>query len=213
MDIRLITPEDNVEGEQLLLARMLSAGVEAFHLRKPSFTEKEVLAWLAHWPIRLRPYLVLHSCPHLVDHFQLGGFHLTKRLPKETQEHLIKEKPFPLSCSVHSVDELHHINPSIGTVFISPVFDSISKADYPAAIDLQSLKETLQQLPDRHFQLYALGGISEKTIHLINGIGFDGVAVLGRIWQPFQSEGEGSSFRSFQTIQHAITKRSTIAHY
>jgi len=212
MAIRLITPEENVDGEQLLLARMITAGAEAVHLRKPSMSEEDVLTWIAHWPIRLRPYLVLHSFPHLVEQFELGGFHLNKRVPKETQARLIREKSFPLSCSVHSVEELYNIDPAIDTVFISPVFDSISKANHPAAIDRQELQDTLHQLSNRHFRLYALGGISEETIPAIDGIGFDGVAVLGRIWNTCWEEGEGGIFRSFQAIQHAITKTNAIAN-
>ncbi|PSR04739.1 MAG: hypothetical protein BRD50_02995, partial [Bacteroidetes bacterium SW_11_45_7] len=95
MAIRLITPEENVDGEQLLLARMIAAGAEAVHLRKPSHSEEDVLTWIVHWPIRLRHYLVLHSFPHLVEQFELGGFHLNKQVPKETQARLIREKSFP----------------------------------------------------------------------------------------------------------------------
>src|ERR1019366_1979318 len=85
------------------------------------------------------------------------------------------------SVSFHSLGEIKNVNPVFQYVFISPVFDCISKENYKTKIDKTALKLFLQDKVNEP-EIIALGGINEETINQPMEIGFDGLAVLGAIW-------------------------------
>ena len=72
-----------------------------------------------------------------------------------------------------------------GYVFISPVFDSISKAGYKAAIDLQQCAAVRQEvIKARGYcpQIIGLGGVGAEQVRILQANGFDGAALLGSVW-------------------------------
>ena len=95
-----------------------------------------------------------------------------KDLKKELQT-----KSLTLSSSFHSMENLRQADGIFDYVFLSPVFDSISKPGYVSSCVLQveyKLKTT---------KVIALGGIQANNISEAKKLGFDGVAALGAIWQ------------------------------
>jgi len=87
-----------------------------------------------------------------------------------------------VSHSCHTLEEVRLWKPLCQYVFLSPIFNSISKEGYLAAFSRESLREAHRDgTIDR--QVVALGGISPQEIHLCHALGFGGVAVLGWLWQ------------------------------
>ena len=79
--------------------------------------------------------------------------------------------------------------------FLSPVFDSISKADYKAKqFDLSLRKKTSTKL-------IALGGITEENQYRAIDMGFDGVAMMGSIWN---SE---DKIKTFKNISQSLAEK------
>ena len=69
-------------------------------------------------------------------------------------------------------------------LFLSPIFASISKTDYPSHFDLNELRELgRQKVIDR--KVMALGGIDIDQIPQMRDCGFGGVVILGAFWQHF----------------------------
>ena len=64
-------------------------------------------------------------------------------------------------------------------LFISPLFDSISKPGYRSGLDPE---ETFSRLAHHAGRVVALGGISSDTMTQVERLGFDGAAVLGAVW-------------------------------
>jgi thiamine-phosphate pyrophosphorylase len=65
-------------------------------------------------------------------------------------------------------------------LFLSPIFDSISKEGYPAAVfDPQQVAQALQraQMP-----VYALGGIDVGKVPVVRRMGFQAIGLLGAVW-------------------------------
>ena len=82
-------------------------------------------------------------------------------------------------------------------MFLSPIFDSISKTGYTSSFDLSAVQESLQKLatrPGYQPQVLALGGISAKTLPLARQAGFAGAAVLGAVW------GSANPVRAWQEL-------------
>lgn len=173
--ILMSTPYFFVEEHQILNA-LFDEGLEIFHLRKPG-TEpvySERLLSLIDEPYRRR--IVVHDHFYLKNEYGLRGIHLNQRnpeLPPKYKGHI--------SCSCHTAEEVKAHKRQCDYVFLSPIFDSISKQGYPSHFsekELLALKA--QGVIDK--KVMALGGVTIDTLPRIKDWGFGGGVVLGDIW-------------------------------
>ena len=87
-----------------------------------------------------------------------------------------------ISCSCHSLEEVAKKKPTSDYVFLSPIFNSISKAGYEAAFSTAALhKAAAESLIDN--KVYALGGVSKEHIAQLKELSFGGAAFLGDVWR------------------------------
>ena len=67
-------------------------------------------------------------------------------------------------------------------VFLSPIFDSISKRGYRSQFSLTELqKAAAEGIIDS--KVVALGGITKDKLPLLQSLHFGGAAMLGAIWE------------------------------
>ncbi len=148
-----------------------------FHLRKTEANEKDFDIFISQISEKYHEKIVIHDNYKLIHKFKLKGLHFS------TSQRIHSEsfKGFYKSTSTHSVAELQSIKDSFDSAFISPLFPSISKSGYDKCIDK---KEIISFLKNPHYiQTVALGGIDADKIKICSEMGFDGVAVLGAIWE------------------------------
>ena len=118
--------------------------------------------------------LTIHYNEPLARKYGLGGVHLRiEELLAGAGEGLRR------SCSAHGWTEAERAATDADYVFLSPLFDSISKPGYRSAIDPAEAAERLRR---RKGRIVALGGIRPANIARVRRIGFDGAAVLGAAW-------------------------------
>ncbi len=188
MSVVVISPEKPDPREPLVLAQLLDAGLPRYHVRKPAWSALELEQWILFLPDWCRSRLVLHQHHHLVEKLGLGGVHA----PAGTvaggacPEPAERADPGPSgfrSRSCHNLDELTASLGRYDSLFFSPVFPSISKPGYapPADRDEAALTALLQS--PRTTEVLALGGITAANAASCLARGFNGVAVLGAIWQ------------------------------
>lgn len=176
--------------------QLFQAGLARFHLRKPSFSASASQAWIAQIPKKYWTRIMLHQHHHLAEELGLGGVHLTEysRAGKEVSQLIehYQSKKTPLSAAIHDLNDLELLGQHCDYVLISPVFDSISKTTYKAnaSLDISAWKGKTRA------KLIALGGMTDKTLPIALKRGFDGVAVLGHIWQ--QPEKAAQQFHLLQ---------------
>ena len=131
--------------------------------------------WLFELDPEVRGQCVVHGHDDLIVGLGLAGSH---GLSVETSR----------SASLHSFDELNACTQNLDYVFLSPVFDSISKVDYKAAYSQDDFRKGLA---DFHAQersiakVIALGGVDADNLVLTAQLGFDGAAVLGAVWNHY----------------------------
>ena len=72
-------------------------------------------------------------------------------------------------------------------MFLSPIFDSISKQGYAAAFTKEELADASRRgvIDER---VIALGGVTPKHLGELARIGFGGGAFLGHVWNYAQGE-------------------------
>lgn len=169
----LISNPAPVNDEHEIICQIFEEGLEIFHLRKKRFQENEMKAFIENIPQKYRGRIVLHSHDHLVAEYRLKGIHVPAGFAGEMQAGT-------LSVSFHSPEEILKTELKFDYGFLSPVFDSISKAGYKSRFNPDELRMFLK---GRKEKIIALGGMDEDKIETVKKLGFSGIALLGAIWQ------------------------------
>ena len=180
MRVIVITDPEFLPGEAEAVTALLDAGAWRVHVRKPVAHADDVSALLEAVPERYYSRISLHDCHDLALRYGLGGVHLNSRNP-------VPPSGFAglVSRSCHSFEELGRYAGKCDYMFLSPVFDSISKRGYSSHFSLEDIKSKSGIVNDR---VFALGGVSADNIGLLPDAGFGGAAVLGFLWEPYKHD-------------------------
>jgi thiamine-phosphate pyrophosphorylase len=220
----VISHESEDPREQSVLAQLFAAGLTSYHLRKPTWTREQLVAWLRDLPAEFHPRMVLHTHHDLATEFTLGGFH--QRDVAEPVCHLLSdklelaevvdgkyEKPIcnllsdkfsgvgdglVRSRAVHDLATLRASVDEYDRLLVSPVFPSFSKPGYGPSEKLPGADLRAALALPRHAEVIALGGIDASRFAACRELGFDGVAVLGAVWQA------SDPVRAFNELQNAL---------
>lgn len=169
----VITAETFLENEVKHIERLFDAGLQGLHIRKPLADSDTIKRFIMAINSAFHNRIIIHKHLELMEYFNLAGVHVKMSQFKSLRI------PFGIvSTSVHAQAELEELDRQEGQLFISPVYDSISKKGYLANRDLLSLGTHA-----RKGTLIALGGINDQNIQKVKEHGFDGVALLGHIWE------------------------------
>lgn len=179
--IVVITSEDFLVHEIPHIKKLFTAGLKTLHLRKPKASIDELREFLGLIPEKFRNRIIIHDHYPLIKEFKLRGAHLTEhnRNSNTKISFLKRNKIKIISTSFHSIESLKQSRRKYDYIFLSPVFDSISKQGYKSKFDLNDLKPALK----RYKNIIALGGVTDKNIFFVKNSGFRGAAVLGYIWK------------------------------
>ncbi len=176
--IIMTTPFFFVEEHQILTA-LFDEGLATLHLRKPNTEPVYSERLLSLLPEPYRKRIVVHDHFYLKDEYGLKGIHLNSRNPEAPQNY-----KGHISCSCHTCEELVENKKKFDYMFLSPVFDSISKSGYNTRFQPEELKEWgKKKIIDR--KVFALGGVTAENIPLLKSWGFGGAVVLGALWSRF----------------------------
>ena len=173
----IITSPDFISGEAIFIDKLFLRGLDLLHIRKPDASLEAYKRLLLQIPKHWYSRIVLHEHFALAEEFGLHGIHLNRRCsvaPNAYHE--------SISCSCHTIEEVITQKDSKDYVFLSPIFDSISKVGYHAAFSPTLLKQAaIENVIDE--KVIALGGITANNISLVKEWHFGGVAFLGDIWK------------------------------
>lgn len=177
MKLITITMPDFFEGEADAIASLFDAGLEILHLRKPGASYAEMENLLRRLPAEYLGRIVVHGHFQLVSSWKLKGVHLNGRNP-------VAPAGFTghISRSCHSLEEVAEYKRVCDYVFLSPIYDSISKEGYASAFTPDCLREA-RQAGIIDAKVIALGGITADRLPEVGSLGFGGVALLGDVWQ------------------------------
>ena len=172
-----ITSPEFLSGEAIFIDKLFSQGLDLLHLRKPEASLEAYKRLLLQIPKHWYSRIVLHEHFALAEKFGLHGIHLNRRCSQVPDSFRGS-----ISCSCHTLEEVKKQKASKDYVFLSPIFDSISKVGYHAAFSPTLLKQAaIENVIDE--KVIALGGITANNIPLVKEWHFGGVALLGDIWK------------------------------
>ncbi|MFA6868972.1 MAG: thiamine phosphate synthase [Bacteroidales bacterium] len=179
LKIIVISPPGFINEEINALHLLFENGVHYFHLRKPEADKKSYAAFLKQIKPDFQKHIIIHNYFDLCKEYEIKGIHLNssyKSLPDINCQHK--------SRSCHSLEEVIIQKPFYDYLFLSPIFDSISKKGYHSAFsDSELMFANEKQIVDNN--VIALGGVNQRTISSVSTYGFGGAAVLGYLWDDF----------------------------
>ncbi len=173
-----ITTEHFWQHEARAIVELLDSGYWRVHIRKPKATALQTEQLLKEIPEHYRQRLSLHDHFELCNIYNIGGVHLNSRnsvVPNYFQG--------VISRSCHTIEELSEAD-KFNYLFLSPIFNSISKAGYQAAFTIEQLQQAQNQGIINE-KVFALGGVTLMILETLEQLGFGGAALLGAAWTDY----------------------------
>ena len=173
--IAITTPKvDNKD--VLLIKRLLEGGIDIIHLRKPESDIHACRQLLKALTKEERERIIVHDFPELYDEFSLKGIHINRNVSSLPNDYIGFR-----TRSCHSLEEVKRYKDDYDYLFLSPIFDSISKVGYRAGFRKEELQEaSLKGIIDE--KVVALGGVTFESISYLKRLNFGGVAMIGAIY-------------------------------
>nr|WP_255607465.1 thiamine phosphate synthase [Pedobacter polysacchareus] len=180
------------KGEAQLINELFDLGMQRFHLRKEASDRRAHEVLLREINPCYLERIALHQFHELAVDFDLHRLHFKEKERLEGRHGDFTMKPeITLSTSIHSTTHLTDLH-NFKYTFFGPVFQSISKKDYPGMIpagfnlhqiaDPKKPQQEVKNLPPSMTKVIALGGVTASKISQLQQMNFDGAAVLGALW-------------------------------
>lgn len=181
MHLIIMTSPVHVAGEAHILSQLLEHPVWRIHIRKPEWSMAETRALIEQLPSEVLPKISLHDHHKLTQDFPIGGIHLNHRnpTPLEGYKGLI-------SRSCHTLEEIEEQKAICDYLFLSPIYDSISKEGLKSRFTPEILSNAARNGIIDHKTL-ALGGVTLEKLPEIELLGFGGAVILGEFWDSVRS--------------------------
>jgi thiamine-phosphate pyrophosphorylase len=181
MIVVIVSHPTELNNEAAHINELFKQGMELFHLRKPGYSVEQYEALLDHIKPEYYHNIVLHQHHQLVPKYNIKRVHYPEAKRKEAKEEEFvnwKQQGFALSTSIHALGDHKDLSSQFDYTFFGPVFESISKPGYKPTNDKFPIVKDLE----RKIKIIAIGGVTPDKMMLLNDFGFDGVALLGAVW-------------------------------
>lgn len=210
MKLIVISDSRYFAGEEEVVHRMFEAGLETFHIRKPKMSTEDMRSFIEKIHSKYYPRIVIHSHHELAYKYHLKGIHLSNKHLKDNfleawlrMKYLKFKRPdIQISTSFHDLGTMLKSTTNYSYVFLSPIFDSISKVGYKNRFNAESL---LSAIKKSEYKIFALGGVDEQYVQQVQDMGFYGCACLGAIWM------SADPVEKFKTIQKLCREVSHVS--
>lgn len=187
MKLVVITQSTKDDNEIGSIIQMFEAGLETLHIRKNRFSTKELDAYIKEIPVHFHNRIIIHSHHRLALKYDLKGFHFTStHLEKKFQlwwntkmiylrkPRLVKSISFKRISDIYLEQKVKTDYCFLGTMFHN-VSGELYSGFYPETVNAVITKSGKQ--------IYARGGVNEKSVELAYKLGFHGIALYGHLWK------------------------------
>jgi thiamine-phosphate pyrophosphorylase len=170
-----ITQPFAIDGEDATIRHLLANGFDIVHLRKPDVGIEYCRDLLGRLTPMERARIVVHDHYSLYEEYALRGVHLNRNICSYPTNY---QGTRTRSC--HSLEEVAKHKDECDYLFLSPIFDSISKRGYHSKFSHEELLDASNKgIIDS--KVVALGGVTPERIEYLKSLHFGGVAMMGAI--------------------------------
>lgn len=176
MKIIAITTPKVTDEDAAIIRQLLERGIHTVHLRKPDSDIEECRWLLEELTAEERAKIIIHDYPQLYYEFSLKGIHINRNVTSLPDGYKGLR-----TRSCHSIEEVMKYRDNYDYVFLSPIFDSISKAGYKSGFSDEQLREASKAgIIDS--KVIALGGVTFNKMDYLRRLNFGGAAMIGAIY-------------------------------
>lgn len=198
--IVLIAPENDIPNEIEILTQLFQEGLEYYHFRKPNKNYQEHCDFLNQIDKQYHNRIVVHYFHELINSYNLKGIHFQEQkrrdvldTPSDYFANLNNMFGKTISSSFHEPEDLENCTFEFDYHLLSPVFSSISKEGYQGrGFDVNNIDKTI----------VGMGGVTTENLSEFDTLGFQGVGVLGGIWN---SENPVEDFKKMKLRQAQLS--------
>ena len=170
-----ITQPYAIDGEDAIIEHLLANGFDIVHLRKPEADIEYCKDLLGRLTPAERSRIIVHDFPTLYEEFALRGIHLNRNYTTYPPHYLGTR-----TRSCHTFEEVSRYKDECDYLFLSPIFDSISKQGYLSKFSQDELLNASRTgIIDN--KVIALGGVTPERIEYLQSLHFGGIAMMGAI--------------------------------
>lgn len=181
MKLIVVTAPTFFVEEDKIITALFEEGLDILHLRKPETPAMYAERLLTLIPEKYHRRIVTHEHFYLKEEFDLMGIHLNSRNPKEPHDY-----SGHVSCTCHSIEELNNKKHFYDYLFMSPIYDCITKEGILSGYTAEELRQAgKDKIIDS--KVMALGGITPENILEVKDFGFGGAVILGNLWNKFNA--------------------------
>ena len=202
----VITMPDFIENEANYINQLFEAGLDLLHLRKPESCIDDCERLLQEINQKWYPGIVVHDHFSLCQKYHLHGIHLNSR------NHQVPDGfQGSLSRSCHTFREVTAAQKEavFSYVFLSPIFDSISKKGYKHCFSNKDLEDAGNNGIINE-KVIALGGVIPQFIPQLRVWNFGGAAFLGDIWNRRQDADWAEYLTNVRKCLSQATRKNTL---
>ncbi|PTQ96661.1 thiamine-phosphate pyrophosphorylase [Mucilaginibacter yixingensis] len=197
MQLIVITDAEVIDGETAIINELFNAGLSRLHLRKPGGNAQQICALLNQVDAAFYSRIALHQHHELAQVYGIKRLHYTESARQQTTPALLqslKSHGYTLSTSIHDLALADSLT-AFDYAFFGPVFNSLSKPGYTSNLSPAFRLDRHSSKPE----LIGLGGITHGQLPAVKAMGFEGVAVLGAIWNE-----PGKALQTFEKLKTTI---------
>lgn len=202
MDVSVFSWPGHLKGEIAVLKGLFQAGLGTFHFRKQDWSYSDCHHYLTYFSDLEVKKIILHQHFELRQKFPVKGIHFSSYQPVAKNREVFQDQSLLFSTSIHRLNQFVTLERGFSMVYISPIFDSISKSNHFGNFDGEDIKSFLDTTPNS-IDFYALGGIDINKIKTLKTMGFDGAGLLGSIWENFNNNGYKKTLAYFKALLDA----------
>ena len=181
MKLIVVTAPTFFVEEDKIITALFEEGLDILHLRKPETPAMYAERLLTLIPEKYHRRIVTHEHFYLKEEFDLMGIHLNSRNPKEPHDY-----SGHVSCTCHSIEELNNKKHFYDYLFMSPIYDCITKEGILSGYTPEELRQAgKDKIIDS--KVMAFGGITPENILEVKDFGFGGAVILGNLWNKFNA--------------------------
>lgn len=170
-----ITQPYAIDGEDAIIRHLLANGFDIVHLRKPDADVAYCRELLGRLSLIERRRIVAHDYYSLYEEYALRGIHLNHNISSYPANYRGTR-----TRSCHSFEEVVRYKEECDYLFLSPIFDSISKRGYRSNFSHDELLNASNKgIIDN--KVIALGGVTPDKINYLSSLHFGGIAMMGAV--------------------------------
>lgn len=170
-----ITQPYAIDKEDVTIRHLLANGFDIVHLRKPDADIDYCRKLLERLTLSERTSIVVHDYAALYEEYALRGIHLNRNVVSYPPHYLGLR-----TRSCHTLEEVTKYKNECDYLFLSPIFDSISKRGYRSKFSHEELFSASNDgIIDN--KVIALGGVTPDKVDYLKSLHFGGVAMMGAL--------------------------------